>query len=275
MAKEKAPRTALSDVDGSSAANRLISYLDDARRSPAIISAKEWSLEALNLGPEICSLDVGCGTGEDVMTLSGRTQPGGRAVGVDVSATMIEEARRRHGHHRGVEFRTADATRLPFQAAVFDACRCERTLQHLEDPDAAVHEMTRVLRPGGRLALVEPDWGTLIIAEADPEISRRILAVHVRRHRQPAMGRRLRGLLTADGFMDIRLDAGVHTNTDLLSAARAFGLATAADVAVKAGVVSDEEASAWTRDLTEADKDQRLFAALTVFRASGRLGMDG
>ena len=271
MGSQGLPRAAFSDVDGSGLGHHLISYLDDARGSPAVIAAKGWALEALQLSPGMWALDVGCGTGEDVLAMADRIQSDGGAVGIDVSATMIREAEQRHGRRRDVEFTTADTARLPFDGGTFDACRCERTLQHLEDPEAALDEMTRVLRPAGRLALIEPDWDTLIVAGPDPGTSRRILTGHVTRHRQPAIGRRLRGLLTARGFTDIELSAGVHFNTDLSSASRAFGLTGAANRAVAAGAVSDKEAVDWVRDLETADQKQALFAAVTVFRVSGRL----
>lgn len=264
-------RSAFSDVDASGAGNQLIDYLDAARRAPAIVDAKTWSFEVLDLEPGMRTLDVGCGTGEDVMVMAEQVQPNGRAVGIDLSATMIEEATRRHGHRQEVRFQTADAAVLPFESGIFDACRCERTLQHVDDPGAAVAEMARVLCPGGRVALLEPDWGTLIVNGGEPEITRRIFAFHSGRHQQPALGRRLRGLLTTNGFTDIELGAGVVAYTDLASAYRAFGMVRAGAHAATAGVISENEALRWTLDLQNADDALTFFASVTGFRASGRL----
>ncbi len=270
MAELPPSRSSFGDVDASGAGSQLIDYLDAARRAPSIVAAKGWSFDVLGLEPGMRALDVGCGTGEDVIAMAELVTPEGWAGGVDLSATMIEEARRRHGHRQGVGFQTADATHLPFGNATFDACRCERTLQHINDPDAAVAEMARVLGPGGRVALLEPDWGTLIINGGEPEITRRILAVHVGRHRQSALGRRLRGLLTAHGFTDIELGAGVVTYTDLPSAYRAFGMVRAGELAITAGAISEEEAVRWSADLQSADDALTFFGSVTGFRASGR-----
>ena len=87
-------RSAFSDVDASGAGNQLIDYLDAARRAPAIVDAKTWSFEVLDLEPGMRTLDVGCGTSEGVMVMAEQVQPNGRAVGIDLSATMIEEATR-------------------------------------------------------------------------------------------------------------------------------------------------------------------------------------
>jgi SAM-dependent methyltransferase len=235
------------------------------------VRVKSWSFDVLALEPGIRALDVGCGTGEDVIAMADLAQPKGRAVGVDISATMIDEARRRHGHRPDVSFQTADAGLLPFESSTFDACRCERTLQHIDVPDAAVAEMARVLRPGGRLALLEPDWGTLIVSGGDPVVTKRILAVHVGRHRQPALGRRLRGFSITHGFTDIELGAGVVMYTDVSSAYRAFGMVWAGALAVRAGVISAQEELRWSADLVKADDDLTFFASVTGFLASGYL----
>jgi ubiquinone/menaquinone biosynthesis C-methylase UbiE len=129
-------RSAFTDVDASGAGGQLIDYLDAALRAPSINRAKSWSFAVLALGAGMRALDVGCGTGEDVTAMADLVRPEGGAVGVDISATMIEEARRRHGHRQDVRFETADARQLPLEGATFDACRCERTLQRVDDPDA-------------------------------------------------------------------------------------------------------------------------------------------
>ena len=160
-----ARQTGFSDVDVTVDPSYFIGYLDRGHEEPTIAAAKEWSLQQLNLAPGQQVLDVGCGTGEDVVAMAAVTGPTGVAVGVDSSTSMIEEARRRHGGVTGAQFKVADVQRLQFEPATFDACRSERTLQLLADPDRAVAEMTRVLRPGGRMALVEPDWETLVVNE--------------------------------------------------------------------------------------------------------------
>ena len=57
----------------------------------------------------------------------------------------------------------ANATELPFPDASFDASRSERMFQHLKDPDAVFGEMVRVTKPGGRIVVLDPDWGTASI----------------------------------------------------------------------------------------------------------------
>ncbi len=87
----------------------------------------------------------------------------------------------------------------------------------------------------------------------EPEITKRILAFHLGRHQQPALGRRLRGLLTTHGFTDIELGGGVVTYPDLPNAYRAFGMVRAGELAVAAGAISTEEALRWSEDLQKAE----------------------
>lgn len=65
-----------------------------------------------------------------------------------------------------------DALALDEPDDSFDAARCERVLQWVSDPAAAVAELTRVVRPGGRICLIDTDWSTLRLDAGDPNIER-------------------------------------------------------------------------------------------------------
>ena len=95
-------------------------------------------------------LDVPCGGGACLS----RMRPGQqvRYVGVDISAAMLDRARRRVlPHHHDVEFVEASIDRIPLADGEFDLCVCFNGLHCVPDPGAAVAEMARCLRPGGRL----------------------------------------------------------------------------------------------------------------------------
>ena len=261
-------RSGFSDVDSSGNTEHLVNYLDAARQAPSVIEAKQWSLDRLALRPEDAALDVGCGTGEDVVALLqlGRVRLG---VGVDRSTTMVAEAVRRHQDWSHVHFAVADAHDLPLPSSSFDAIRCERTLQHVEDPATAVAEMARLLRAGGRLTLQEPDWGTLVIEGADPALTDLVTAHHVNRHAQPRIGRQLAGLMTANGLSVEEIGGTAVIYTDLPSALRAFGLGQAAPRLVVLGLLHEDAGENWIRELREADRENRFLASVTGFRAFG------
>jgi ubiquinone/menaquinone biosynthesis C-methylase UbiE len=101
-------------------------------------------------------LDVGCGTGFLAFVLA---ELGHTVTGVDLSPQMIDQARRkaaREGHD--VEFRVEDAVDLGFGDETYDLVVARHVIWNLPDPGRGVTEWLRVLRPEGRLALVEGKW---------------------------------------------------------------------------------------------------------------------
>lgn len=101
-------------------------------------------------------LDVGCGNGRDLPPL---LEAGCICTAIDCSPEMIAEARKRlpPPHAALCELLVADATRLPFDDGEFDAVFSSEVIEHIPDWQAAVAEMARVLRAGGRLVLTTPN----------------------------------------------------------------------------------------------------------------------
>jgi SAM-dependent methyltransferase len=149
---------------------QLIEFLGAAKVLPGIPEAKAEMLDRLALEDASTGLDVGCGYGADVAALAKRMRRGGHAVGIDVSETMIGEARRRaSGSRLDLRFVVGDALALPFGEDTFDVCRIETVLQHVDAPDQAVAEMARVTRRGGRIAALEFDAATMFLDHPDGE----------------------------------------------------------------------------------------------------------
>jgi ubiquinone biosynthesis O-methyltransferase len=101
-------------------------------------------------------LDIGCGNARDVLPLA---QAGSRVVGVDLSEGMIEQARTDlvAAGIREVELQVGDVTALQFPAQCFDKILCSEVIEHVPDPDLAIQEMFRVLKPGGSLVISTPN----------------------------------------------------------------------------------------------------------------------
>jgi demethylmenaquinone methyltransferase / 2-methoxy-6-polyprenyl-1,4-benzoquinol methylase len=119
-----------------------------------------WRVRAADraeVGPGDSVLDVCCGTGDLAFELAKRVSPAGRVVGCDFSEPMLDLAREK-GERAGagsVRFEWADALQLPYDAGRFDAVTVGFGVRNFADRDRGLREMARVLRPGGRLVVLE------------------------------------------------------------------------------------------------------------------------
>jgi demethylmenaquinone methyltransferase/2-methoxy-6-polyprenyl-1,4-benzoquinol methylase len=118
---------------------------------------KRGAVHAAALGPGSVGLDVCCGTGDLLMRMARVIGPGGRAIGLDFAAGMLAVARRRaaRGSTPGVSLLCGDAQALPVGTGCVDAVTIAFGLRNLTHPDRALREFHRVLRPGGRLVILE------------------------------------------------------------------------------------------------------------------------
>lgn len=124
---------------------------------------QEWAApvaDAAGIGAGDRVLDVGCGTGVVALEAARRVGPAGAVVGLDLNEGMLEVARRKAS---SVDWRHGRAEALPFERGAFDAVTSQFALMFFEDRAAALAEMFRVLRPGGRLAVAVWD-----VAERTP-----------------------------------------------------------------------------------------------------------
>ena len=107
------------------------------------------------LGPGMAALDVACGTGKVAASLARMVRPRGRVVGLDFSPRMVDRARLERKTTPGLSFVVGDALALPFEDASFDASAIAFGMRNLPDYARGFSEMTRVVRPGGRVVCLE------------------------------------------------------------------------------------------------------------------------
>ena len=119
------------------------------------IAAWQLPIDWLNIPPGGVALDVGSGPGSITAALAHAAGPDGLALGVDISEPMLARAVRAAASPQ-VGFLRADAQRLPLRDQTVDAAVSIAVLQLIPDPAATLSEIARVLRPGGRLAVMVP-----------------------------------------------------------------------------------------------------------------------
>jgi demethylmenaquinone methyltransferase/2-methoxy-6-polyprenyl-1,4-benzoquinol methylase len=104
------------------------------------------------------ALDVACGTGDLALELAGRVAPGGSVLGADFSERMLELARAKaaaRGLDVKLEFEAANALALPYGDSSFDAATVGFGARNFSDLPGGLREMARVVRPGGRVVVLE------------------------------------------------------------------------------------------------------------------------
>lgn len=119
----------------------------------SISTEREKSAEALHLGGQQRVLDVACGPGSFTGFFADRLSGDGFAIGLDNSVAMMDRAVRDNSSARAAYLR-ADARSLPFSNCAFDVVCCFAALHLVPEPMAVLHEMVRVLAPGGRIAVM-------------------------------------------------------------------------------------------------------------------------
>jgi ubiquinone/menaquinone biosynthesis C-methylase UbiE len=191
--------------------------------------AQDRLLELAALRPGERVLDVACGTGLITFRAAASVQPGGAVVATDISEQMVtrvaEGATARGLAH--VTAQRADAETPVFEAATFDAVLCGLGLMYVPEPPAALREMRRLLRPGGRASVAV--WGARSRcgwADIFPIVDRRVQSEVCPMFFQLGTGDVLRREMEEAGFIAVHVDR-ITTVLEYASADQAIGAAFA------------------------------------------------
>jgi SAM-dependent methyltransferase/GNAT superfamily N-acetyltransferase len=164
-------------------------------------------------------LDLGAGEGASSLALA-RALPEASVVGLDPDAarTAVAEARAEAaGLLDRCTFLTGAGERIPLDAGAVDGAWARFVLQEVADPIAVLRELARVVRPGGRVALLDTDDGALLVHPEPPGFKgflARVAAARVDLGGDPCMGRKLAVSLRAAGLADVRAELVSLTSED-------------------------------------------------------------
>lgn len=171
-------------------------------RSRSVANSAAYLLPYLQDGMRV--LDLGCGPGSISADLAALL-PQGQVVGVDISEVSVASAQQAY-RRDNLQFQTANVYALPFQDACFDVVHAHQVLQHLGQPDVALREMVRVLKPNGIVAVRDTAYDSMAWQPAVPELARWMdvyQAIAKRNGGNPNIGPDLAGLCVAAGLAEV------------------------------------------------------------------------
>lgn len=254
-------------VDRTEDPDFFVRFMDEAQKPAGIQASKQLMLDRAALASGEAVLDVGCGPGDDLFDLVEHVGPAGRLVGLDTSEVMIAEARRR-AEERGlpITLEVGEAAALPFADDTFDVCRAARVLEHLADPSAALTEVARVTRPGGRIVVFDFDWDTLIIDHPDKDATRTVVLSYSDSIQNGWIGRQLPRLFGEQRLEVLSIDpvqVFVHyALAELFLGSHLVALQTS-------GVLRSDQAEQWWESLRRSNEDGTLLISFTAFVVVG------
>jgi SAM-dependent methyltransferase len=188
-------RTPWADLDSQprEMTTMLLAALEAMGRHPEIQRVRQTAMTALRPEPGARLLDAGAGAGDVARRLAGEVGPGGEVIALDYSAATVAAAVQRHDG-TNVRYMTGDISAMNLPDDSVDGVWCERVLQHVDNADAAIAELIRVTRPGGRLCLIDTDWTSLAFDGVPNRLAKKVVAdMHGRlTPRRRDMGRSLR-----------------------------------------------------------------------------------
>lgn len=221
-------------------------------RTPDVVAQRRTVLDTLALRPGERVLDIGCGPGLLAEEMAAAVGGRGHVIGVDMSESMLALARSRAVVPGGakVDLRPAAADHLPCADASVDVAVSTQVLEYVEDVAGALAEIHRVLVPGGRVAVLDTDWDSLVWhCTARPRMTRVLAAwdqhladPHLPRTLLPALRRA--GFETSPPLVIPLLNVGYRRDT------YSAGLIDiVASYVVGRSGLTDDEVAAWSNDL--------------------------
>lgn len=239
--------------------------------TPDVVKQREHAVQRLSPQPRERVLDIGCGPGLTTLALADAVGPQGLVQAVDISEPMLALARNRCAEHAQVTFERQDVTRLPYTDNAFDIALATQVYEYLPDIDHALCELRRVIRPGGRVLLVDTDWESAVWASRDDARMRQILETWNQHIPWPQLPRQLKKRLLNAGFSDIEVEVMPLLNTCFDRLTYSVGMLDVIGAFVTGrGDCTAQIVADWKADICSMDEGAGYFFSLNRYVFSAR-----
>ena len=254
-----------SEVDGSKDPQFFVNCLNEQyAKDPVLRFYKQRTLQLVDLQVGQTVLDAGCGIGLDVIQMAMQVGQAGHVFGIDNSQEMIATAKLNAAHlELPLTFRHGDIYQLELQDNFFDRCRVDKTFQHLSDPKAALRELIRVTKLGGKIIIADPDHDSLIIDTPYTEVNHRFIRFRSDHMQQGGIAHRLYGFCKELGLIDVHTEPLTHFFTDYEEKKITSPYLDEIWIAQQHGAVTGEEAEKWTAYLQKSIEEDRFMCMQT------------
>lgn len=247
-------------------ANRL---MDEFNASPGATRRRKRLLDILALKPGERVLDIGSGPGHYALEMSSKVGESGQVAGVDAALDSLETAKHRCAGLTNVGFHLGDAVNLPFEGASFDAVLSTQTFEYLPNVEAALAEVFRVLKSGGRLLIHDTEWDALVWHTLDRQRMNRIMEAWDKHLTDPHLPQTLGSKLNLAGFRHVHVEPLVHVETSFDPAAMSAILIKFVVGYVSTHGIADDEATAWAEDLKALGSNGEYFFSSNEYIFTG------
>jgi arsenite methyltransferase len=234
--------------------------------TPDVVAQRCQVLKALELTEGERVLDIGSGPGLLAYEMAAAVGPQGRMCGIDISEDMLAMSRKRCAAQPWTEFQRSDATSLPFPDDSFDAAVSTQVYEYVADIPTALAELYRVTGPGGRVVILDSDYGSLVIHTENEARMARVLSAWNEHFVHAGLPRILSRQLRDAGFRVLQRDVIPMFNPEYRESTYGKGLLEImASFAVGRQGISQEEANSWLAEFSELGKQGKFFFSLNRY----------
>lgn len=242
-------------------------------RTSDIVGQQQEVLRLLALSPGERVLDIGSGPGQQTAQLAAAVGLSGSVCGIDSSESMLAIARERCRGKPWVEFRLASATEIPLENNSVDVAVCTQVYEYVAEIEAALSELHRVLRPGGRALILDTDWDSLVWYTTDRVRMRRVLRAWEGHLNDPRLPETLLPTLRKVGFQTIETSLFPLLNTCCSEDTYSYWLIRFIESFVARGNdITLEDATAWGHELRRLHEHDAYFFSLNRYIFLARKG---